>query len=78
MAKIWLVSFNQIRDHDIVTIDLLSFISCIGSKEIPDHFGHLYSQRGEWYEQLAHSADTFIVNRGNQDMYDSYGLVLGK
>jgi hypothetical protein len=29
VAKTWLVSFNQIRKHDEVAADLLSFISCI-------------------------------------------------
>ena len=76
VAKTWLISFTQIREHDKVAADLLSFISCIESKAIP--YSILPSVEPE--ERMVRAIGTlcgysFIVDRGDQDMYDSHRLV---
>ena len=76
VAKTWLVSFNQIRDHDVVAADLLSFISCIESKAIPRSI--LPSVQPK--ERIVQAIGTlcgysFIADRGHQDMYDTHRLV---
>jgi tetratricopeptide (TPR) repeat protein len=76
VAKTWIISFNQIREHDEVAADLLSFISCIESKAIPRSI--LPSVEPE--ERMVRAIGTlcgysFMVDRGDQDMYDSHRLV---
>jgi tetratricopeptide (TPR) repeat protein len=76
VAKTWLISFIQIREHDEVAADLLSFISCIESKAIP----HSILPSVEPEERMIEAIGTlcgysFIVHRGNQDTYDTHRLV---
>jgi hypothetical protein len=60
----------------VVAADLLSFMSCIESKTIPRSI--LPSVQPE--ERMVRAIDTlcrysFIVDRGNQDIYDTHKLV---
>ena len=76
VARTWLVSFNQIRNHDTVAADLLSFISCIESKAIP--LSILPSVLPE--DRMVSAIGTlcgysFIVKRDEEDMYDMHRLV---
>jgi tetratricopeptide (TPR) repeat protein len=76
VAKTWLVSFDQIRAHDPVAADVLAFISCIESKAIPVSI--LPSMQPE--ERMERAIGTlcgysFLVKRGDEDMYDMHRLV---
>jgi tetratricopeptide (TPR) repeat protein len=76
VAKTWLVSFNQIREKDKVAADLLCFISCIESKAIP----HSILPSIEPEERMVQAIGTlcgylFIVDRGDQNTYDTHRLV---
>jgi tetratricopeptide (TPR) repeat protein len=76
IAKTWLVSFDQIRDQDEVAANLLSFISCIESKAIP----HSILPPAQPEERMRRAIGTlcaysFLVRRGNEEMYDMHRLV---
>jgi tetratricopeptide (TPR) repeat protein len=76
VAKTWLVSFDQIRDRDPAAADLLEFISCIESKAIP--LSILPPVQSE--EQMVRAIGTlcgysFLVKRGEDDIYDMHRLV---
>jgi len=76
VARTWLVSFDQIRDRDAVAGDLLSFMSCIEPKAIP--LSILPAVQPD--ERMARAIGTlcaysFVVRRGDEDMYDIHSLV---
>jgi tetratricopeptide (TPR) repeat protein len=76
VAKTWLVSFNQILEHDEAAAGLLSFISCIESKAIPRSILPWVESE----EQMVQAIGTlcgysFLVGRGNQEIYDTHRLV---
>ena len=76
VARTWLVSFDQIRDCDTVAADLLSFMSCIEPKAIPRSILPIV----QLDEQMVRAIGTlcaysFVVRRGDEDMYDIHRLV---
>ena len=76
VATTWLVSFEQIRKSDNVAAELLSFISCIEPKAIPQSI--LPSLGSE--EQMVRAIGTlrgyaFVVRRGDEEMFDMHSLV---
>ncbi|KAJ1329894.1 cGAMP-activated phospholipase [Microdochium nivale] len=76
VAATWLVSFAQIRNSDPEAADLLSFVSCIEAKGIPQS---LLPQSGS-AQQLASSIGTlcayaFLARRGNSEVFDMHRLV---
>ncbi|KAH0566341.1 hypothetical protein GP486_000247, partial [Trichoglossum hirsutum] len=76
VARTWLVSFDQIRDRDVATANLLSFMSCIEPKAIPRSI--LPPMQPE--ERMVRAIGTlcaysFVTKRGGKDMYDIHRLV---
>ncbi|KAK4174671.1 kinase subdomain-containing protein [Triangularia setosa] len=76
VAATWLVSFEQIRRFDRVAADLLSFISCIEPKAIPQSI----LPHPETEEEMTHAIGTlcgyaFLSRRGESDMFDMHSLV---
>jgi tetratricopeptide (TPR) repeat protein len=76
VATTWLVSFEQIRKSDNVAAELLSFISRIEPKAIPQSI--LPSLDSE--EQMLHAIGTlrgyaFMVRRGDEEVFDMHSLV---
>jgi hypothetical protein len=76
VATTWLVSFEQIRKSDNVAAELLSFISRIEPKAIPQSI--LPSLGSE--EQMVHAIGTLrgyalVVRRGDEQMFDMHSLV---
>ncbi len=35
VATVWLIPFRELRHHDRLAADLLSFMPCVGSKNVP-------------------------------------------
>ena len=76
VATTWAVSFSQIRAHDEVAVNLLSFMSCIEWKAIPQSI--LLSLQSEVQMTGAIStlcAYSFLARRGDSDWYDVHQLV---
>ncbi|KAK4148384.1 nucleoside phosphorylase domain-containing protein [Chaetomidium leptoderma] len=76
VATTWLVSFDQIRKSDNAAADLLSFISCIEPKGIPQSL----FPRSDSTEQLVDAIGTlcayaFLTRRGDSKVFDMHGLV---
>ncbi|RYP33538.1 hypothetical protein DL767_004713 [Monosporascus sp. MG133] len=76
VATTWLVSFDQIRKCDNAAADLLSFISCIEPKGIPQSL----LPGSESTEQLADAIGTlcayaFLTRRGDSKVFDMHSLV---
>ncbi|KAL8942228.1 MAG: hypothetical protein Q9211_001495, partial [Gyalolechia sp. 1 TL-2023] len=76
IAATWLVSFDQIRRSDSIAADLLSFLSCIEHKAIPQSI--LPSVDPE--ERMVRAVGTlrayaFINRRKDGDSYDMHRLV---
>ena len=76
MARTWLVSFDQISDRNTVAADLLSFMSCIEPKAFP----HSILPMVKPDERMIRATGTlcaysFIIKRGDEDMYDIHRLV---
>lgn len=76
VATTWLVSFDLIRRSDPIAADLLSFVSCIEPKAIPQSILPCSSSK----EELEHAIGTlcgytFFVRRGNDDVFDMHRLV---
>jgi len=76
IATTWLVSFEQIRSTKPVVAELLSFLSCIEAKGIPQS---LLPQLGS-AQQLASAIGTlcaysFLVRRGTSRVFDMHRLV---
>ncbi|KAI3322899.1 hypothetical protein HD806DRAFT_544955 [Xylariaceae sp. AK1471] len=76
VATTWLVSFDQIRRSDKTAADLLSFVSCIEPKAIPQSILPKPLVEAE----LEHAIGVlcgyaFFVRRGDDDMFDMHRLV---
>ncbi|KAI9706228.1 MAG: hypothetical protein M1812_008242, partial [Candelaria pacifica] len=76
VAATWLISFNQIRRSDSVAADILSFVSCIENKAIPQSILPSIEPK----EQMVHAIGTlrayaFVTRPGNGDMYEMHRLV---
>ncbi|KAL8299083.1 hypothetical protein RB593_009136 [Gaeumannomyces tritici] len=76
VATTWLVSFDQIRKSDRAAADLLSFLSCIEPKAIPQSI----LLRLEVKEQIVHAIGTlcgyaFLTRRGDSQVFDMHSLV---
>ncbi|CAP65380.1 uncharacterized protein PODANS_6_8860, partial [Podospora anserina S mat+] len=76
VATTWLVSFGQIRKSDNAAADLLSFISCIEPKGIPQSL----FPSSESTEQLVDAIGTlcayaFLTRRGDSKVFDMHSLV---
>ncbi|KAK4118133.1 hypothetical protein N657DRAFT_556210, partial [Parathielavia appendiculata] len=76
VATTWLVSFDQIRKSDNAAADLLSFISCIEPKGIPQSL----LPGSESTEQLVDAIGTlcayaFLTRRGHSKIFDMHNLV---
>ncbi|KAL8329138.1 hypothetical protein RB597_004735 [Gaeumannomyces tritici] len=76
VATTWLVSFDQIRKSDRAAADLLSFLSCIELKAIPQSI----LPRFEVKEQIVHAIGTlcgyaFLTRRGDSQVFDMHSLV---
>ncbi len=76
VATTWLVSFDQIRKSDDAVADLLSFLSCIEPKGIPQSI----LPRLELEEHMAHAIGTlcgyaFLTRRGDSRIFDMHSLV---
>ncbi|KEY73844.1 hypothetical protein S7711_10154 [Stachybotrys chartarum IBT 7711] len=71
----WLISFDQIEKSDKVAVQLLSFISCIEPKAIPQT---ILPQSGpnelEWAIGTLCSY-SFLVRHGNSNRFDMHSLV---
>ncbi|KAG7284212.1 hypothetical protein NEMBOFW57_010576 [Staphylotrichum longicolle] len=75
VATTWLVSFDQIRKSHKAAADLLSFISCIEPKEIPQSL----LPDSASAEQLVDAIGTlcaygFLTRRGDSKVFDMHGL----
>ncbi|KAI1374708.1 hypothetical protein F4677DRAFT_455383 [Hypoxylon crocopeplum] len=75
IATTWLVSFEQIQKSDKTAADLLSFLSCIEPKAIPQSL--LPTPQSE---EMEHAIGTlcgyaFLVRRGDDDIFDMHSLV---
>ena len=76
VATTWLVSFNYIRRSDPVAADLLSFMSCIEHKAIPQRM----LPGVEPVERMVHALGTlrayaFVIRQENSERYDIHRLV---
>jgi Tfp pilus assembly protein PilF len=76
VATTWLISFDQIRKSDNAAADLLSFISCIEPKGIPQS---LFPD-SESTAQLVDAIGTlcsyaFLTRREDSKVFDMHGLV---
>ncbi|KAK4248963.1 putative kinesin light chain [Corynascus novoguineensis] len=77
VATTWLVSFKQIRESHKAAADLLSFISCIEPKGIPQSLLPGYTKSTE---QLVDTIGTlcsyaFLTRRGDSKVFDMHSLV---
>ncbi|KAI6080131.1 hypothetical protein F4821DRAFT_84203 [Hypoxylon rubiginosum] len=75
IATTWLVSFEQIQKSDKTAADLLSFLSCIEPKAVPQSL--LPTPQSE---EMEHAIGTlcgyaFLVRRGDDDIFDMHSLV---
>jgi tetratricopeptide (TPR) repeat protein len=76
VARTWLVSFDQIRDHDTVAANLLSFMSCIEPKAIPRSILPIVQPDERMVRAIGTLCSySFVVRRGDEDMYDIHRLV---
>ncbi|KAI1405223.1 hypothetical protein F4819DRAFT_7066 [Hypoxylon fuscum] len=76
IATTWLVSFEQIQKSDSTAADLLSFVSCIEPKAIPQSL--LPNQGSD--EEMENAIGTlcgyaFLVRRGDDEVFDMHSLV---
>ncbi|KAK3938160.1 putative kinesin light chain [Diplogelasinospora grovesii] len=76
VATTWLVSFDQIRKSDNAAANLLSFISCIEPKGIPQSL----FPGSESIKQLVDAIGTlcayaFLTRRGDSKVFDMHSLV---
>ncbi|KAJ4011437.1 hypothetical protein NW752_008435 [Fusarium irregulare] len=71
----WIVSFRQIQKSDQLAVDLLSFISCIEPKAIPQSIlPEAEADELEWAIGTLCSY-SFLVRREESDVFDMHSLV---
>ncbi|KAF2269765.1 TPR repeat protein [Lojkania enalia] len=76
VATTWVVSFSQIRARDEVAVNLLSFISCIEWKAIPQSILPSLQSEVRMTDAIGTlCAYSFLVRRGDEDEYDIHRLV---
>ena len=76
VATTWLVSFDQIRKADNAAADLLSFISCIEPKGIPQSLLPDCGSREELIDAIGTlCAYAFLTRRGAGNVFDMHSLV---
>ncbi|KAI2626550.1 hypothetical protein GGR54DRAFT_591476 [Hypoxylon sp. NC1633] len=76
VASTWLVSFDQIRRSNTVAADLLSFVSCIEYKAIPQSILPEPPSNEELENAIGVLCGyAFFVRRGNDDIFDMHRLV---
>ncbi|KAI0007897.1 hypothetical protein F4779DRAFT_642503 [Xylariaceae sp. FL0662B] len=75
VAATWLVSFDQISNSDGVAANLLSFISCIEPKAIPQSI--FPDSQSEGVENAIGTlcGYAFLARREDEDMFDMHSLV---
>jgi hypothetical protein len=67
VATTWVVSFSQIREHDMVAADLLRFISCVEWKAIPRSLLPEAQSDGEMEEAIGTLCGySFLTRRGGE------------
>jgi tetratricopeptide (TPR) repeat protein len=76
VASTWLVSFDQIRKSDRTAANLLSFLSCIEPKAIPQSI----LPGLELEEEIEHAIGTlcgyaFLTRREDENVFDMHSLV---
>lgn len=75
VATTWLVSFDQIQRSDDTTVNLLSFLSCIEPKAIPESIlPGSESSELEWAIGML-CGYSFLVRWEDEDMFDMHSLV---
>ena len=76
VATTWLVSFDQIRKSDNAAADLLSFISCIEPKGIPQSLLPDCGSREQLIDAIGTlCAYAFLTRRGASSVFDMHSLV---
>ncbi|KAI1500989.1 putative kinesin light chain 1 [Biscogniauxia marginata] len=76
VATTWFVSFKQIRKSDNAAAELLSFISCIESKAIPQSILPTFDTEVERVTAIGTLCGyNFLVRRGEDEMFDMHRLV---
>ncbi|CAN9191629.1 unnamed protein product [Alternaria alternata] len=67
VATTWVVSFSQIREHDVAAADLLAFISCVEWKAIPRSLLPEAQSEGEMEEAIGTLCGySFLTRRGGE------------
>jgi hypothetical protein len=76
VATTWLVSFDQIRKSNSAAADLLSFISCIEPKGIPQSLFPGSESRVQLADAIGTLCDyAFLARRGETKVFDMHSLV---
>ncbi|CAN9209820.1 unnamed protein product [Alternaria alternata] len=67
VATTWVVSFSQIREHDVAAADLLAFISCVEWKAIPRSLLPEAQSDGQMEEAIGTLCGySFLTRRGGE------------
>jgi tetratricopeptide (TPR) repeat protein len=67
VATTWVVSFSQIREHDVAAADLLAFMSCVEWKAIPRSLLPEAQSEGEMEEAIGTLCGySFLTRRGGE------------
>jgi tetratricopeptide (TPR) repeat protein len=76
IATTWLVSFEQIRQRDLLAADYLSFISCVDPREIPQSLLPLGPSRKKEMDAIGTlSAYSIITRRPEDTTFDLHRLI---
>jgi len=76
VATTWLVSFDQIRESDSVAAEILSFISCIEPKAIPESLLPGLDSPEQFVNAIGILCGySFLVKRGEEGLFDMHSLV---
>ncbi|KAK5077403.1 hypothetical protein PMZ80_011240 [Knufia obscura] len=76
VATTWLISFEQIRQHDPLAAEYLSFIACINSRNIPQSLLPSESSRKRELEAIGTlTAYSFVSRRPVESALDVHRLV---
>jgi GTPase SAR1 family protein len=76
VATTWLISFEQIRKRDPLAADYLSFIACIGPKDIPRALLLIGSSQKKEIDAIGTlDAYSFILRRSADEYLDLHRLV---
>jgi tetratricopeptide (TPR) repeat protein len=75
VAATWLISFEQIRRHDPLAVEYLSFMACIDSKDIPESLLPPGPSRKKQMDSIGTLAAFSFVNRRPDSSLDLHRLV---